>query len=209
MAKESVYYTVHLITKVYGPFRLKPDAIKVAMSHATDTRRPKVYTADGRYVGQVIRVKKQNKRKGYSDYAYQFINADGTIGNIVPTTGVVQIIEKQWQTDKNDAEKYSVFSDEHPYPCIARTNTANKARYLAVQYLSQSDNQDIVLYIRKWGVNIGRVLKHSTKPVQYCYLPNEAYRTEDLPEYDVNVLKSFGSAVLLINPHNGEIIGKR
>lgn len=211
MAKESVYYTVHLITKVYGPFRLKPDAVKVAMNHATDTRRPKVYSTDGRYVGQVIRVKKQNKRKGYSDYAYQFLNADGTIGNIIPTTGVVQIIEKQWYDNdkKNDAEKYSVFSDKYPYPCIARTNTANKARYLAVQYLSQSDNHDIMLYIRKWGVEIGRVLIHSTKPVQYCYLPNEAYNIKDLPEYDVNVLKSFGSGVLLINPHNGEIIGKR
>lgn len=208
MAKESAYYTVHLITKVYGPFRLKPDAVKVAMNHATDTRRPKVYTADGRYVGQVIRFKKQTKRKGYSDYAYQFMNADGTIGNIIPTTGVVQIIDKQWLEERNDSDKYSVIQ-QYPYPhkTIAQTNTANKARYLAIQYLSQTKNVEKV-YVTKWGRIIGEVFDARPSNTRYWYTPHDPSYREDISACDANVLKRYGSNICIINPNNGEIIGK-
>lgn len=204
MAKHSEQYIVRMKTIEYGPFRLKPDAVKVAMTHATDTRRPKVYTADGRYVGQVIRFKKQTKRKGYSDYAYQFMNADGTIGNIIPTTGVVQIIEKQWPDERNDNDKYSVIQRyPNPNKTIAQTNTANKARYLAVQYLSQTNIEEV--YVTKWGRVIGRILNANT---EYWYIPNSPSYREDISACDANVLKRYGSDICAINPNNGEIIGK-
>ena len=205
-------YFVYLKTTKYGPFKLKPDAVKLAMHYATNTRKPKIYTYDGQFIGQVLRITKKTDRKGESKYTYQIINADGTIGTIVKTTGVSYITNnKRYDSTPNDSAKYRVYNSSSWYGSqgyVDNANTAKKARYLAIQYLSRSNEPYLSVDILKWKNKIGSVFKFNVNgKVRYSYLPKRPSIFDDISTLDTNVLKKYGVKELLLNPSDGEIIG--
>lgn len=198
-------YIVKLTSTQYGPVHTRQEACKLAMEHATYTRRPKIYALSGEYIGEVHKVKTTVKRKGSKGYHYLFISADGTFGNIVSTTGMVQ---KQYDPSKKDYwayenAKYLVYLRYHKYGDgpIIKADTINKARKLAIK--NHTENKNNQLYdIYKWnGKNhyeqCGRLFCYSLSNIKYLI-----DSTADI------AYRAWGRTAVKIDPMTGEIIGK-
>lgn len=191
-------YIVRLSTAVYGPVFTKQEAVKLAMSHTTYVRRPKIYTVDGKYVGQVIKVKTEVVRKGNPGYHYQFISADGRIGKVVSTTGVI-INDVPTNYEYLYKGATYVLYPEFSGNIIGKANTANKARLLAISLLNESN----------WKIKIAKFGKTGYTYFGDVYLASkDTYRY--LPYNDEIALKRFARrASISIDPDTGELFEER
>lgn len=197
-------YIVKLTSTQYGPVHTRQEACKLAMEHATYTRRPKIYALSGEYIGEVHKVKTTVKRKGSKGYHYLFISADGTFGNIVSTTGMVQ---KQYDPSKKDnwayeGAKYLVYLRYHKYGDgpIIKADTINKARKLAITFYTETDNAIFTFY--KWN---GKSHYECCGSL-YCISPSKIkYNIESSSD---NAYRAWGYTAVKIDPMTGEIIGK-